>query len=621
VYLTDAPVSIADGLALTLAGYSSNLSRYNVTAGEWVVAPPVHLTGDGIVEGRVVSYPGGGGVAGATVAVCPKAQSNCPDQVTTNASGYFAMVAHPGVDSVTVTAAGFVTNTPDFVSVVSDTWLWAGVVTVYKYAHVTGTVLGLPDGLPLAGANASLCGLPSPGENAGPCFATVLTGPDGSFLVQVPAGVYILDVNTTFYNDSYLEVSLLPGETFSVGTVFVQEYGSATGSVDSSLTDAPIVSATVTACENWGSATCGRPTSSGADGRFAVSGPPGPYTLEVSAAGYQASFGSVHLASAATSTVPTFLLIPIGPDNSYVVSGTVSSAGASPGVLGGAVVTASGGISTDANSVGAFSLVLPWGTYVLTAALPGYLDSSRTVVVHGPTPGVGFSLSEMTYAVTGIVTDGLSGQPLANVQITQGGSPVGAATSVTGAFELLLSNGTHFLVAGPPGGSAAYAPVPFSVSVNGAVVVHNIAVFPPAVSVDGFVASALSGMPIAGATVTLSGMTAENLPWTTSATTGPDGRFIAVAYPGTYEVRASESGFHSGSVSLQVNDTASVPVSLDLAPVSSSGPAPSGAPLLWAVAGIGGAAALAVGLVLWVRRPPARPANAPAIESPRYRGE
>jgi hypothetical protein len=608
VYVTDAPVSVADSLSLSLSGYSSNLSRYNVSAGAWVVAPPVHLTGDGVVEGRVVSYPAGAIVAGATVAVCPKSQPNCPNLVTTNASGYYAITAAPGDDAIVVSAPGFVGNTPEYVLVTSDSWIWAGVITLYEFAHVTGTVLGLPEGLPLAAANASLCGLPAGGESAGPCFVTVETALDGSFNVQAPAGVYVLEVNTTFYNDSYLTVSLAPGVTLSAGTIFIQEFGTATGTVDSSTTDSAVASATISACENWAVDVCTQPTRTGTDGQFVLSGPPGPYTVQATAAGYQSGFAPVLLSSATTTFVPTFLLVPIGPDNSYTVSGSVVSGAAPPEPLVGAVVTASGGASAYVGTNGNFSFVLPWGTYNITASLTGYAASMQAVTVNGPVSGLVFTLLTMTYSVTGVVSDGLSGQPLARVEITENGVPVGALTSANGAFSLELSNGTHSLVAELPADGGGYAPVSFVVVVGGASVVHDLSLYPPAISVEGIVASALSGSPISGASVTLSGMTSENLPWSATATSGPDGRFVALVYPGNYEVSASQTGFTSDSVALQLNSTASVPVTLDLAPMSpASTTGTTSGVLLYVAAGIGGAAILAAALILWVRRPPSSP--------------
>jgi Carboxypeptidase regulatory-like domain len=137
-------------------------------------------------------------------------------------------------------------------------------------------------------------------------------------------------------------------------------------------------------------------------------------------------------------------------------------------------------------------------------------------------------------------------------------------------------------------------------------VVHDLTLYPPTVNVDGIVASALSGTPISGASVTLTGMTTENIAWTAVATTGADGRFVATAYPGTYQVRASDSGFTESSVPVQLlNGSSSVPVTVDLSPISStSSPASSSGPLIYVVAGIAVAAVLTAGLILWMRRPP-----------------
>ncbi len=312
-YVSDAPLGATDSVALTLPGFSSNISKYNVTAGAWVNAAPVHLTGDGVVQGVVLELPGGLPVSGASVTVCPKLQPSCVNTVETNATGLFTLIAAPGLDVVEVNANGYVTNAPDYVAVASEQWYWVGGIDLYEYAYLAGTVLGLPGGTPLAGANASLCAVPLTGVGAGPCFTTVLTGFDGSFYLSAPAGTYVLQVNGTFYNNSYLPVSLAPGVTLPVGTIFVQEYGTATGLIDSSTTDAPVALATIDACQDWGTHNCKPPVPAGSDGRYAVSGPPGPYILEASAPGYQTAFVSAKLTSGATTAVPAFLLVPIGP--------------------------------------------------------------------------------------------------------------------------------------------------------------------------------------------------------------------------------------------------------------------------------------------------------------------
>jgi len=100
--------------------------------------------------------------------------------------------------------------------------------------------------------------------------------------------------------------------------------------------------------------------------------------------------------------------------------------------------------------------------------------------------------------------------------------------------------------------------------------------------------------------------------WSTTAVSGPDGRFVVTVYPGSYTVDAIGKGYHAVHVTLQVVYSSSspmLPLSLALAPMSSA-PASSGASgsgMLWIIAGIGGAVAVGVVLVVASRMGAARP--------------
>jgi hypothetical protein len=520
-----------------------------------------------------------------------------------------------------VAANGFVTTAPAYVKVTSEQWYWSGPIDLYEYANVVGTALGLPGGSPLEGANASLCAVPLSGYGAGPCFTTVLTGFEGTFFLSAPAGNYVLQLNGTFYNDSYLPVSLAPGATLPVGSIFVDEYGTATGELVSSTTDAALSTGTVAACESWGTGVCVTPVAVGSDGRFAISGPPGPYVLEASSPGYQTVYDSVTLLSGKTTQIPAFVLIPIGPGNEYTISGTVTSVGLHPLPLADAVVHATGEISTFTAANGSYTLHLYWGTYTVTASLPGYVSVSQQLDVQGSMSGRDFALPVQTYAVTGTVVNGLTGGLVSDsINISQDGTVIG--TSSSGSFSVALPNGTYTLVASDPANPWEFTPVSVVVVVDGAPVQREVTLFPPAVTVDGTVANSLTGQAVGGASVTLAGKTSQGTSWQTTTTTDANGRFSLSAYPGTYTVSANGAGFEGAqqSVSLTANGTATVPVALTLAPIqSSSGSSGPSAAAMWEVAaGVVVAAGALIGLLLYVRRPPSR--RRPTPSNARTRG-
>jgi Carboxypeptidase regulatory-like domain len=611
LYRVDAPPSPTDMVSLALGGYSANRSSYNVSFGEDVAAPPIHLIGDGIVGGRVIAYPALNPVAGATVSVCPVAQPNCVTSVTTNASGDFWIAAPPGLSIISVSVAGYVTNSSGFVVVRSDAWVWGGVVTVQQYAHVSGTVVGLPGGLPLSGAFASLCAPSSTGIGAGPCFGTVVTEPDGSFYLQAPAGSYVLDADALGYNDSYLPVSLLPGETLPVGLIFVQEFGTATGAVYGADTDQAAPGATVVACEEWGADVCDGPVATQGGGVYVISDAAGPHVFEADAPGYQSSFQSVTLTPGTTVNVPTFLLVPIGSNGRFDVSGRVTAGAVTGPAIPGAVVTATGGSSVPVDANGDFTISLAWGNYTIAASDPGYLTQARTVEVTGPLSGVDFYLSVTTFTVSGLVQNGLTGAPVAGVAIDQNGVALGHST-IDGMYSVALPNGTANLVAVGPAG---YAPVPFAVAVSGAALVHPLTLFPPEVSVNGLVVNGLTGLPLASASITITGTTAEGTAWSANVVSDADGRFVVMAYPGAYTAVAQSGGYASAQSSVVVNATSSYPLTLSLQPMSSGGgsSAPASA-VLWVVVGGIGAVAVAAVAIVATRRPSRPQANARIVD-------
>jgi hypothetical protein len=596
-FFVDAPIGATDRLSLNLDGYSSNASDHNITSGARVSVPPVRLTGDGIVEGRIVSFPGGAVVSGASISVCPKTQPTCSNTVTSNASGVFAASATPGVDVITVSAAGFVTSSSNFVTASSDEWTWVGTLTIAEFAEFTGNVVGLPNGGPLVGGNASLCD-PLPSGAAGPCFSTVTTVAGGAFVIPAPAGTYVLQISAPSYNVSDLAVSASAGEVVPVGTVFVQEFGSVAGVVQSIDGDV-LAGATVTACQSWGNGSCLPTITTGVDGQYVIGGAAGPYVLLANAAGYQTAYATTRLVSGTTTAMPPLVLTLIGPNTNYLVSGLVETSGSSPQPLPGAVVTATGGLSATANGVGAFSMVLPWGTYTLTARLDGYLPASVGVVVHGTDSGVEFGLTLAEYVVQGMVHDGLTGAPLAGVGFFDNGTSLGASTS-SGAYSFNLPNGTFPIIAESSPGTVTYASTPFVVAINGAGQEHNISLYPASVLIEGLVANSLTGIPIPGASVTVAGMTQEGVAWVVHVITGPDGRFTATAYPGNYTVRATLNGYAASSMSIVVlysTSAATYPVTLAMSPASSPAPANTAPPseLLWvgvAAVILAGAAAL-----------------------------
>jgi hypothetical protein len=612
-FLIDAPPSLKDSLIFRLTSYSANVSVLRVEPGARVALPVVNLTGDGIIAGRIVAFPSLVPVVGATVSACPRATAFCPSSATTNGSGYFWVDAPPGADTVTVSANDYVVNSSTVLDVCSDCWIWAGTIQVEQFATITGIVLGLPSGIPVAGANASTCS--TFGFPTGPCGFSVLTDQNGSFELTTAPGNYIFAVNASGYNGSYLPLSVAPGERINLGTVPLQAYGALVGVVDSGATFTPIFNATVLACPTWSGGTCANYVRTDPLGHFAVSAPPGPYSLYVSANGYSDTYVAATVASGLTIALPPIFLAPIGTNVPIPVSGVVVEAANPSAPLAGAVVAAtvngSAAASTVTDAGGRFTLDVLYGTYALAVSADGYSTVTRTLAVHAAIAGLLIELPTMTYLLTGSVEDGFTHGPVSGVQIEEAGTIL-ATSDLSGNYSVPLANGTYALTAvASTTATIPYGSVPFQVVVNGAPVRYDLSLYPPITALYGSVVNEFTGLPVVGAQVVIVGTTLDNLPLDLTFVTNGHGEFATSLPEGTYEARTVATGFAPTTVPFATNAGAQ-PLQVALTPTGPQASAGNGgAALPWmlpAIAvGIAVAALVLAALVASRRRPRAPP--------------
>ncbi|MGI0151403.1 MAG: carboxypeptidase regulatory-like domain-containing protein, partial [Thermoplasmata archaeon] len=411
---------------------------------------------------------------------------------------------------------------------------------------------------------------------------------------------------------SYVPIDISPGETISIGTLFLQAYGTVAGTILGQDTDAPVPGSLLRACQLWGADNCSDPVGVSPSGTFELSGAPGPYVLIAQGPGYQDQYVDTVLIAGGTTTIFPIYLIPVGTSELYALQGAVVG-GANLDPLDGAVVTAGSNFATATNASGDFLLYVPWGTYTLSAQDNGYATESRTVTVHSDLDDLNFVLPEAVYSVSGTIHDGLTGSSVGNVAIDLGGTQVATADDL-GNYALELPNGTFTLEAIAPGGSlSSYAPVGFTVGVSGASVVRNLLLYPGSAGISGLVVNGLTGAPINNATVVISGSTQDGLPINETFVTTAQGTFDARVYYGTYAVNAAAADYLAAkTTTVSVSSAATLPVTLSLTPVSTGATGASGgiglgpALLLAGVAAVGVIAFL--GLSRW------------RAESPQYGG-
>jgi hypothetical protein len=478
-----------------------------------------------------------------------------------------------------LTLTGYSVNGSLDLVVHSDQWIWAGEFVLSEYATVKGIVLGNPSGDPLFNANVSACStLLIPGQPTGPCFDTVATDVDGRFVLSIPAGSYILNFSLLDYNSTYIPVDLLPGEYVNVGAVFLEQFGSIVGSVYGADTDAPLKGANVQACPLWVAGNCSLIVDTGANGQYTLTGAPGSYVISASAPGYENAYADALIKGGLTSTVLPIYLIPSSTDTFYTLKGSVVGGG-TLGPLNGAVVSAGDDYATATNGAGAFTLQVPWGVYVVSAAFNGYATQSRVISVHENQTGIDFVLPQAVFTISGVTRDGLTDQPVATVGIYAQGQLLATSDS-SGDYALTLPNGTYHLAAFPTGIAASVlAATDFTVALAGSNAVRNIELFPASAEVYGLIVNSYTGAPLANVTITVNGLTVDNIAWSNTYTTGPTGGFFATLYAGRYTVNATLAGYVGTVTTVAPTTNSSLEVNLGLRPISNNVAAANAGPI------------------------------------------
>jgi hypothetical protein len=609
-FFADAPTGSSDVITLSHSAYQPATVSVAVLPNGISTIGTVNLTGDGVVAGRVLAYPSGAPISGATVAACSPGMTICPTAAT-NASGGFWVMARPGTVYVNISAADFNSN-GTVLRVCSDCWeALSGPVWLDAFATVSGVVLGLPSGFPLSGAQVSACVGPTA------CISPVLTNDLGYFIDSVPPGPWTLHVNATGYSSTTLGVSLGPGEALYVGTIDLNQYGVIEGTVLNEATGSPLAGASVSICGTAAGSSCSASVQSRANGAFTVAGLPGVSQLVVAASGFATAFETLTVSSGGVLILPNPVeLLPLGQDVSFPVTGTVVTSGSAfeaggLGLSGAIVALLSNGTpaySAQTGPRGEFQVSASTGNYVLAVYLPGYSTFLAPVAVAGPTSVGTIALGVQVYDVSGIVEDGYTGRPIANVTIdlgsTNGSSTTLATSQPDGTFLLELPNGTWSIEAVPgTGGSVPYAPVSFVLTVSGAAVSVPLELLPPLTTIFGLVADDSSGLPIVGATVAITGTAVDGHALSMQATSEAGGAFRAVLPAGNYTVVASAPGYISVREQLAISG-ASSPLLLAMGGVAALGAGTSG--VLPTVAlellGVAAVVLVGVGVLISVRR-------------------
>ncbi|MGA7988534.1 MAG: carboxypeptidase regulatory-like domain-containing protein [Candidatus Dormiibacterota bacterium] len=339
-------------------------------------------------------------------------------------------------------------------------------------------------------------------------------------------------------------VGLLGGSSNAVNGDLSGAFGhSTTGSIGGVVTDSVTTAAIAGASVSYTGSTGNGSTTTDSGGNYTFSGvAPGSYTVTASAGGHTTQTASVTV-TAGTLSTKSFALVPtVGS-----ISGTVTDAQTTAGLVGASVTCTCGG-SVTTGTGGAYSVanVAP-GTYSMTFSATGYV--SQTI------PGVVVTAGHVTTESPALTEDGsITGQVTDSVTHA---AIVGATVSCTcqGTNATTDSSGNYSLLNVAP--SSTYS-MTFSATGYGSQIVNNVVVTAGDATTESAALSSAPGLiqgNVTDATATghpvLAGVsvscTCQGAPVTTNASGNYS--FAAVA-AGTYSLTFTDSGW----VTLTINN-------------------------------------------------------------------
>ncbi|RKN74922.1 carboxypeptidase regulatory-like domain-containing protein [Paenibacillus ginsengarvi] len=259
----------------------------------------------------------------------------------------------------------------------------------------------------------------------------VIVSEEGSFSLEVPAGVVQLTVQAEGYVEAALNAYVPAGRTFDVKDVFLSRTtGEVTGIIYDSVRRVPIAGAKVTA----GSAA---KTETDADGRFRFTLAPGRHYLASEAPGYASSRAAVIILEGKVLEGIDLHMVPAKGK----ISGVVLQQDGNP--LQGADVTASNENKILTGDDGSFELEVETGRASLTIKADGYARGSMDADIYpGRTTGLGhIQLVHTRGQLVGRVTEAFTGQPVPGCLI-KAGSGEETRSEADGTFALNLPVGS-----------------------------------------------------------------------------------------------------------------------------------------------------------------------------------
>ncbi|GAB4322369.1 MAG: hypothetical protein Kow0074_13860 [Candidatus Zixiibacteriota bacterium] len=474
------------------------------------------LTGT-VSEGSGATIP----IPNATVAVVGPVDT----QTTTDAQGTYTISDLPGGEyEMTVSAPGFVTQNrtitveaPD--PVVEDFVLVQEVFTISGFVHDAATQDAI------SGATVTL---------QGPVTRNGTSSSLGVYqLSDVPSGTYTITVSAAGYA-TVVDTVTVAGASITVNFLLSNFTTTISGTIKTTSGLALVgVSVTLTG-------TMQDSTTTDSAGEYQFSGiQNGSYTLVASLSGFRAGVANVTVAG--SPVVQDFVL-----KASTTVTGMVGLAGGD-GVSGATIelVGPENRMATT-NAQGFYSITdVVEGEYTGTASLPGFISDTKLISVADVPVVADFTLVPGTI-VTGMVTDSMTGAPIAGAEITfDGASDYVTVSAADGTFNLgTIPQGVYAVTIEATNYETK---VLSTVTLTATAYFLPVEIAPIVSSMFGIVEDARTGAPIQGATVSLTGPTVGS-----DVTDIAGGYDIVHLFYGTYTVTVSAPGYITTQATVEI---------------------------------------------------------------------
>ncbi|MGA4719889.1 carboxypeptidase regulatory-like domain-containing protein [Fictibacillus nanhaiensis] len=399
-------------VSITAENFSSLIAGVTTTPGLVISGANYQLTPNpGAIAGQVTDE-NGNPLSGVTIIVRTTNGAFIGSVVTSPAGNYIVSNLAPGSYTVTGNKDNFSTVTTGAI-VTSNQTAGANIRLSSIVGDVSGQVVD-QDGFPVTGNNIQIRLLHASGQ----LLRSFLANPDGTFIILgLSPGRYFINVTADTYSANTVPVDVVAGINVQVTVPLTLLPATVNGQVVNANSGAPIPGSVILVTTVNGIFISR--SVSGSNGEFTISNlPPGNAIISTSADNFGSNTATLFLNPNETKNITLRLSPTPGSLSGFVTD--VITGNPIPGTIV-IVSTDTGAVITTAvaDQFGQFLVPdLNPGSYRATATADGYTTNLASFTILPSTTSVlSFALSPVPGAISGVISDRQSGQPLAGVSV------------------------------------------------------------------------------------------------------------------------------------------------------------------------------------------------------------